>query len=337
MLGAIELVDGATYSFDKFYRLSFLRLAEAAGNHIVFVRIGDPGLSDPRYKAMRTREMAKDDRRLRRQWERKFSTPEAEEHQRISESRKGMKDYALTDDDLPCFVFVTPRCRRVGLLRVDHHWHESESSWRVFVRCFCTWLEREDVKKLASADLPDAELSSRLSRSLGKLRQAIEGQLGSPETDVREAPDGQLLPGVYCRVITEKRTKQLSRAEYGQLVLRKAEFDMFIDGMTRRVSCRDARGKSRCSQLTPRELEMLLQYVKCRRAMRPCDTIAGKRCSLLETANHLFVVARRKVDPVSKPIEARFFQVIKHPAGAKQRHYQFVPPDHLTYRVIHLP
>ncbi|MCK4415099.1 MAG: hypothetical protein KAY32_16325 [Candidatus Eisenbacteria sp.] len=185
MLGAIPFLDGATYSFDDYYRRSFEQIAKAAGHHILFQRTGNPRFSDRLYMEMRTPELAKEDSRLRKQWEREFSTPEAEEHQRVSQSLEWLEKFDLRMQDLPCFVFITQEGRRVGLLRMTHRWYESESSWRIFLRCFCAWLEGKDVRKVATADLVDAAVSRRLSRLLRKLTKAVDDQLQLPKATAR--------------------------------------------------------------------------------------------------------------------------------------------------------
>lgn len=179
ILAAIPLVDGGTYSFDRFYWYSWTQLSEAAGKHIVFQRTGNPRFSDQLYKEMRPPSLVKEDLRREREWDRDFPTLEAEERQRIDECLKWIKRFGLTSEDLPCFVFVTKEGGRVGLLRMNHRWYESESSWRVFVRCFCAWLGQEDVVKLATGHLENAEISEQLSLMLQKLSQTVDRQLRS--------------------------------------------------------------------------------------------------------------------------------------------------------------
>lgn len=184
MLGAIPLVDGGTYSFDRFYWHSWTQLSEAAGKHIVFQRTGNPRFSDQLYKEMRPPSLVKEDLRREREWDRDFPTLEAKERQRIDECLKWTKRFGLTSEDLPCFVFVTKEGGRVGLLQIRRQWYESELSWGVFLPCFCAWLGQEDVVKLAAGHLENAEISEQLSHMLQKLSQTVDRQLRSVDVKV---------------------------------------------------------------------------------------------------------------------------------------------------------
>jgi len=179
MLGAIPFIDGATYSFDEFYRRSFTQIAKASGRHIVFQRTGNPRFSDPLYREMRTPEQAEEDDRHREQWEREFPTSEAEEYQRINECVEWLAEYDLKPEDLPCFVFVSDVGHRVGLLRIPERWYDSETSWKAFLWCFCSWLEQEDLVELATGRLGCVETTERLSLMMQKLGQNVDRQLRS--------------------------------------------------------------------------------------------------------------------------------------------------------------
>jgi hypothetical protein len=177
MLWVIPFVNGGTYSFDTYYGRSFSQIAKAAGQDITTFRIGNPRFSDALYKESRTAEQAEEDARLREQWETEYSTSEAEEQQRIGQSLEGHEEFGIQVDDFPCFVFITPDWKRVGLLLIDHRWFESEYSWRVFLSCFCSWLEQEDLQKLAAADLEDDAISRKLLPFFQKLTNTINKQL----------------------------------------------------------------------------------------------------------------------------------------------------------------
>lgn len=176
-LGAIPFLDAGTYSFDRFYSLSFDQIAKAGGDHICIGRIGDPEHSDQIYMKIRPSVLASEDRRLSREWNKKYSSPEVADRKRITESLDHFDRFNLKDTDLPCLVFVNPAGKRVGLLRVLDHWYDSEPSWRVFLRCLCSWLEQESVIELASSNLEDTVLSRRLAERLGGLTSEVEEQL----------------------------------------------------------------------------------------------------------------------------------------------------------------
>ena len=173
----MPFIDAGTYSFDSSYRLSFDQITKAGGTIFAFQRIGNSRFSDSYYKGMRTPEMAEEDHRLKEQWETEFSTIEAQDHQRIGQSLLWHDKFNLQLNDFPCFVFVTQEGQRVGLLRIEHGWYESESSWRVFLRCFCPWLEQEDLRELAATDLENDAISRKLIPFTNKLTETVNKQL----------------------------------------------------------------------------------------------------------------------------------------------------------------
>jgi hypothetical protein len=333
MLGAIPLLDGSSYSFDKFYRRSFQQIASAAGQHILFQRTGNPRFSDHLYKEMRTLELAKEDLRLRKRWEQEFSTSEAGEHQRILESLNWSKKLGVNAADLPCFVFVTRQGKKVATLRIPHHWYESESSWRIFMRHFSSWLGHKETMRVATATTGHGVISKRLSRLIDGITQAIDKELhtGAKGGEVAAA---QCRPETYCRVITEKGERDLNLDDYRRAVDQQDKVDMFIDGTSRCASRRDLNGICHISQITARELDVLAPYIVKMRPLRPRDTKGGKLCPSIRSANHLFEGARRKVDTKIDRFEYRCFKLVRSTHGEEGRQYRFSPPDKLTYMVI---
>ena len=338
MLSAIPGFDGDTYDFDRFYRRSFLQISEAGGKHITFFRIGDPEFSDPLHKERRTPALVREDRRQSREWEKKYSSPDAEERQRIAESLKCCDMFNVKEKERPCFVFIWRRDRRVGLLRVPDHWYASESSWRVFRLCLCSWLKQKSVVTLATADLEDAVLSRRLSRLLGNLSRTIEKQLQSRGVAESGSAEKQSQADIYCRIITEKGEQDLTYAQYERFLDRKRKLDMFINGMTGEAMRRDLQGQEHLSELKPRELNMLLAFITSRRPMRPCDTTPrGREKPSWQTANHTFGAAMRKVDTRISRYKHRFFCLLRDPEGSEFRKYYFNPAPNLKYLIMLSP
>jgi len=333
MLGVIPFLNAGTYSFDTFYRRSLSEISEAAGEHILFDRIGNPKFSDRLYKAMRTPDITKEDRRLQREWERKYSTTEAEERQRIDESLTWQRTFGVESKDLPCLVFVTQPAQKIGLLRIARHWFDRESSWEVFLRCFCSWLGQKHVVTLATADLDDAAVSRRLSRSLRKLTLKVNERLQSKGATQRDTADERVQP-IYCMVISEKGKESLTRSEYEQRAAKKDTLDILIDGTTLEVRCRDAQGTVHDSSIRPGELAMLSEYMEFPgKWIRPRDTNAGKECNSLDAANRMFYAARRAVGPATEESTDRFFKRDKSAKGTKNRRFRFDPHSTLKYLV----
>lgn len=337
MLGVISLVDAGTWSFNKLYVRSIVQISAFAGDGFVFERGGDHGVDETQSTGDIVSPLVQKIDHLSAGWESDFPESRVQQDLRIKQSFKLLEEFELKQDDLPCLVYITPSEKMVGILRIRRRWFETEYSWKIFLRQLCLWHENVDVRNLAAANLEDGEIASQLSRLLQELTHAVNVHLQSLEVDTRETTRSQTPPGFYCQVITENGIENLTRAEYAQLVTQKSDFDMFIDGLTRQVSRRDANGSSHYSKLTPRELNILIQYTNHSDPMRPRDTSAGRLCTSLRAANNLFERARRKVDIAITRYEYRSFQLVRHPRGTEHRMYRFDPPSSLKYRIILSP
>jgi len=138
----------------------------------------------------------------------------------------------------------------------------------------------------------------------------------------------------YCHVLTRQGDVMVSRAEYDALVRHRDEYGMFIDGMTRKVTCREANGDLRVANLTARELCILVDLIEAGRPMRPHATKTGSECASSEAASRLFEEARRKVDLKLGRYEYRAFRLHRNPSGPKFKTVEFAPPSDLQYCVI---
>jgi len=145
---------------------------------------------------------------------------------------------------------------------------------------------------------------------------------------------GEGIDGVYCVVITREGTHFANKARYEKLVNAIDECDMFIDGMTRRVSCRDGEQKPRTEKLTPKELGILSDFIRVGKPMRPYDTKTGNGCASSSSAYRMFEKARRKVDLKLGRYVYRTFRLHKNPSDRKLNAHEFAPPDDLVYCLI---
>ena len=145
---------------------------------------------------------------------------------------------------------------------------------------------------------------------------------------------GEGVDSAYCVVITRKGTRVANKAQYEELVNASDEYDMFIDGMTRRASCRDGKLKPRTEKLTPKELGILSDFIRVGKSMRPYDTKTGSGCASSSSAYRLFEGARRKVDLKLGRYVYRTFRLHKNPSDRKLNAHEFAPPDDLVYCLI---
>jgi len=182
MLGVITFIDGATSSFDKLYMVSISQLGEAGGEHAIFFRVGDPAQCDKHYKRMRSAERAETDRKLEKFWKKNYSAYEAATQHRIAESLALQSEFGVAADDLPCFLFVTPSKRRVGMLPLPRSWYDCEASWAVFLPAFCSWIADVAFVDLATADLQETDIEDRLSPMIDHLKRTIAKKLRDPCT-----------------------------------------------------------------------------------------------------------------------------------------------------------
>jgi len=140
--------------------------------------------------------------------------------------------------------------------------------------------------------------------------------------------------GGYCRVITRNGSRAADKAQYEMLINASDEYDMFIDGMTQRASCRDGENKVRTERLTPKELGILSDFIQVGKPMRPYDSKTGNSCASSSSAYRLFEGARRKVDTKLGRYVYRAFRLHKHPRDRKLNAHEFAPPDDLAYCLI---
>ena len=145
---------------------------------------------------------------------------------------------------------------------------------------------------------------------------------------------GEGVDGAYCVVITREGTRVANKAQYEKLVYASDEYDMFIDGMTRRASCRDGKLKPRTEKLTPKELGILSDFMRVGKSMRPYDTKTGSGCASSSSAYRMFEGARRKVDLKLGRYVYRTFRLHKNPSDRKLNAHEFAPPDDLVYCLI---
>ena len=101
----------------------------------------------------------------------------------------------------------------------------------------------------------------------------------------------------YTAYIHDGVHKQVNDLQYRSLVSKAADYDLFIDGRTRRVSKKDSAGQQIEGELTPAELEIATEYVRRKdEVIIPYDTQSGGKCNSELAAKKLLELTRRKVD-----------------------------------------
>jgi len=123
----------------------------------------------------------------------------------------------------------------------------------------------------------------------------------------------------YCRVISSKFKRSLTREEYESLLKKSEEYDMFIDGHTRKCHKRNEKGKIISSSLTPNERRILTEYIDTGKNMRPAQTKTG-------VSQKVFSTARSKVDIKTSRYKFRAFTMYEGETS-ETNSYQFNPKD----------
>lgn len=186
MLYAIPVLDSASYRFDGYYRLAFHEIDRAASTHFVFQRIGNPDHSGRVHKSMRSQELVRQDARDAKRWLRDVRGSADEDSIRMEQMETATEIFHLSSDDKPCFVFLPETgTEPVGILHVAPCWYVSDSSWRVFIRCLLDWLQRDDVRRLATAVMSRVDLNRRLGELLSELTREINSQVDMGAPDAR--------------------------------------------------------------------------------------------------------------------------------------------------------
>jgi hypothetical protein len=141
-------------------------------------------------------------------------------------------------------------------------------------------------------------------------------------------------PRDYCRAITREGEQILEKAQYEELVRRRREYDMFIDGTTGVVLCRQGEAEPRVEKLSPMEQGILIEVIEAGKPMQPGRTKTGSRCSNGASACRVFETARAKADVKLKRYEYRAFRLRRNTFDSKLKTFEFAPPDDLQYCVI---
>ena len=145
---------------------------------------------------------------------------------------------------------------------------------------------------------------------------------------------GEVIDGVYCRVITREGTRAVNKTQYEKLVNARNEYDMFIDGMTLNTNCRHGKENPRAEKLTPKELSILSDFIQAGKPVRPYNTKTGNGCASSSSACRLFVGARKKIDVKLGRYRYRAFRLHKNSSDSKLNAHEFTPPDGFVYCLI---
>ena len=168
------------------------------------------------------------------------------------------------------------------------------------------------VDALASDDIRLVSLGDLLAERTFDL-QLIEELEAPPPADA------------YCSVVTQEGKGFLKEHEYRALFEARRDYDMFIDGFTRRVWKQTGAGKSVEEKLTPSEFEVLAAYIRSGKARRPAR---------FNSTIKVFETARRKADVKTGRYTWRAFTTHRTPADPSMKQYQFAPPAGFKFCLI---
>jgi hypothetical protein len=179
MLYGCILLDGESYELYDYFDRTGDTLDEAGGDYIRLLAVGDPERSGPIHKSLRTEQQQKRDTEDARTYLQEFYLTGRDVSYRRDQVKIVRERLGLAASDLPCIAFVRrPDPPVLGILRIAPSWYESPSSMKVFGKNLRSWLSRADVKRLATEDLGDRQLASRLHSSLAALTTEIESAIG---------------------------------------------------------------------------------------------------------------------------------------------------------------
>ncbi len=183
------------------------------------------------------------------------------------------------------------------------------------------------VRVLTPIDFLDVEWHESMARGVEKALDAREKEVAEP------APAETPPPDFYCRAITHRGSRTLTKAQYAALLRRRSAYDMFINGMTRETICRKGKAKPRSEKLGPKELRILIDVIEARKPVALRKTETGRSCPSRTTASHLFERARAKADLQLGRNKYRAFRLHRGPTAADTT-YEFDPPNTLKFCVI---
>lgn len=188
MLIGIPIVDSASRRLYEYLKLGVHELDRAAGEHFELLLVGDPEQGGAEHRRLRSPQMAVEDSRAAEQWVQAIHQTGREDSHRLREMQSGVELFGLSQDDIPCFVFLTQGGppEPVGVLRIPPHWYESDTAWSAFKTGFVTWLKRADVKGLCTSKVGEEDIRTGLVPLLGDLTLAVEDDLKRAERPSRK-------------------------------------------------------------------------------------------------------------------------------------------------------
>jgi hypothetical protein len=144
----------------------------------------------------------------------------------------------------------------------------------------------------------------------------------------------QIPPNSYCRIVTEISDEYVSKNEYTRIMSQTQDYDLFIDGTTltplRTLS--GTRMKSRTTRLSPREFDILEEYILAKAPIKLKETRVGRKLGWT-TAESVFKSCRKKIDRKVARYQWTVFRMAKG-LTREDKGFCFTPPDSIRYCLI---
>lgn len=242
MLYGLLVSDSASRALGEYFRLAILELGRAAGTHILLRSIGNPAESDPVYRSLRSPALCEQDALEAKAWA-EIRAAGSESFHCSGQMMEAAERFELSPDDIPCIAFFTRTgMRPIGLLRISPSSYDSDASWRSVNHCFRAWLGREDVKRVATERLDEAEISEQLGPLLAALAAEMDGKIDSDRARIRLSNEAEIASASE----PEKgrvRFNTPAGATWGDVKIR------FVDGYTVSVDVLGMKGRYNYTQM----------------------------------------------------------------------------------------
>jgi hypothetical protein len=288
---AIPLFDGESHEIDSFLNVRINELGEASGKYMEFRGIGNPPLSDTISKHMRSKEQEKADALAAQEYRKQVDKYMDEKQLKLAHMRFLIKLFKVNTDDLPCIAFFAIPPWGMTLFKIKPKWYAEIETARAFSKEFQNFLIALNWSGILKPATTNKELTLWFSNQLNTWIFALDERIG----DILNMGQPKYKEGYYCKALMNDEHSCYSKFEYNQIIERKMDFNLFVDGHTAEYQVGYEAYKSKSGRLAPREFGMLIELVKRTDYVRPTNIVSSKS-NEVEAKYKAFQRLRDKID-----------------------------------------
>lgn len=327
-LGARPMFDGESHEIDEFFEARINELGEASGKYMEIISIGNPLLSDPISKQARSKEQEKEDELATHEYREQVQSYLGEKQLKLMHMRFLIMIFEIRAEDLPCIAFYAYPPWGMILFKIKPKWYSESETARVFSKEFQSFLKALNWSGILKPTTTNKELTLWFSNQLNTWIFALDERIG----DILHWGQPKYKEGYHCKALMNDEHCYCSIFEYNQLIDRKMDFNLFVDGHTAEYHVGDEGYKSKSGRLTPREFGILIELVKRADYIRPTNIVSSKS-NEVEAKYKAFQRLRDKIDI---KLEDNTFLIFKHhlPSEKLETGYKFGPPHNFKYCII---